>query len=88
MMREWFKTGAPWVWLNAAAVSLSLIMVFGLLALIAIRGLGHFWPADVASIRYVEKANEQPITLAGEIVDQQVLKIGRGIKNKGKGKQH
>jgi phosphate transport system permease protein len=74
MMREWFKTGAPWVWLNAAAVSLSLIMVFGLLALIAIRGLGHFWPADVASIRYVEKANEQPITLAGEIVDQQVLK--------------
>ncbi len=74
MIREWFKTGAPWIWLNAAAVSLSLIMVFGLLALIAVRGLGHFWPADVASITYVESANDQPITLIGEMVDQQVLK--------------
>jgi len=74
MIREWFKTGAPWVWLNAAAVSLSLIMVFGLLTLIAVRGLGHFWPADVASIAYVESANEQPITIVGEMVDQQVLK--------------
>jgi len=74
MIRKWFKTGAPWVWLNAAAVSLSLIMVFGLLTLIAVRGLGHFWPADVASITYVEKANEQPITIVAEMVDQQVLK--------------
>jgi len=74
MIREWFKTGAPWVWLNAAAVSLSLIMVFGLLTLIAVRGLGHFWPANVASIAYVENANEQPITIIAEMVDQQVLK--------------
>lgn len=55
MIRAWFKTGAPWVWLNAAAVSLSLIMVFGLLILIAVRGLGHFWPAQVAAFEYVEK---------------------------------
>ncbi len=74
MIREWFKTGAPWVWLNAAAVSLSLIMVFGLLTLIAVRGLGHFWPANVASIAYVENANEQAITIIAEMVDQQVLK--------------
>ncbi len=74
MIREWFKTGAPWVWLNAAAVSLSLIMVFGLLALIAVRGLGHFWPAQVASIEYVEKGSEQAITVVGEMVEHQVLK--------------
>lgn len=51
-MRTWLKSGSPWVWLNAAAVSASLLMVAGLLGLIAIRGLGHFWPADVAEFDY------------------------------------
>ena len=74
MIRAWFKTGAPWVWLNAAAVSLSLIMVFGLLILIAVRGLGHFWPAPVAAFEYVEKGSKQASTVIGEIVEQQVLK--------------
>ncbi|OQK16841.1 phosphate ABC transporter permease [Methyloprofundus sedimenti] len=74
MIRQWFKTGAPWVWLNAAAVSLSLIMVFGLLILIAIRGLGHFWPAPVAAFEYVEKGSDQASTVIGEIVESQVLK--------------
>lgn len=74
MIREWFKTGAPWVWLNAAAVSLSLIMVFGLLAMIAVRGLGHYWPGQVAAIEYIEKGDAQAVTVIGEIVDQQVLK--------------
>jgi len=74
MIRAWFKTGAPWVWLNAAAVSLSLIMVFGLLLLIAIRGLGHFWPAPVAAFEYVENGNDQASTVIGEVVESQVLK--------------
>ncbi len=74
MIRAWFKTGAPWVWLNAAAVSLSLIMVFGLLLLIAIRGLGHFWPAPVAAFEYVEKGSHQTSTVIGEVVESQVLK--------------
>ena len=29
MMKAWFKSGAPWVWLNAAAVSTCLILVIG-----------------------------------------------------------
>lgn len=74
MIRNWFKSGAPWVWLNAAAVSLSLIMVFGLLLLIAVRGLGHYWPAQVAAIEYQQKGSEQAIYIAGEMVEQQVLK--------------
>jgi phosphate transport system permease protein len=44
---KWVASGAPWVWLNAAAVSASLLLVGGLLLLIAWRGLGHFWPAPV-----------------------------------------
>lgn len=49
---EWVKSGDPWVWLNAGAVAISVIMVIGLLLLIAVRGLGHFWPADVVEANY------------------------------------
>ena len=51
-LKKWIDSGAPWVWLNAGAVAVSLVMVFGLLLLIAVRGLGHFWPADIHEFRY------------------------------------
>jgi phosphate transport system permease protein len=44
---KWFKSGTPWIWLNAGAVSVSLLMVLGLLLLITVRGLSYFWPSDV-----------------------------------------
>ncbi|MGR9071718.1 MAG: phosphate ABC transporter permease PstA [Gammaproteobacteria bacterium] len=68
MMKQWFKSGAPWIWLNAAAVSISVILVFGLLGLIAVRGLGHFWPAQVTEFKYQEK-NGTEETVIGEIVE-------------------
>ena len=30
-LKRWHSSGSPWIWLNAAAVSASLIMVAGLL---------------------------------------------------------
>ncbi len=63
---EWTKSGAPWVWLNAGAVAICLIMVVGLLTLIAVRGLGHFWPADIVQSNYTEKNNT--IRMIGERV--------------------
>ncbi len=51
-IKNWFDSGTPWIWLNAAAVSLSLIMVFGLLIMIAVRGMGHFWPSPVIEFDY------------------------------------
>ena len=63
---EWTKSGAPWVWLNAGAVAICMIMVVGLLSLIAVRGLGHFWPADVVQSNYTENSNT--IRLIGERV--------------------
>ena len=65
-IKSWFKSGSPWVWLSAAAVSTSLIMVFGLLILIAMRGLGYFWPADVLEIEYRE-ADNRVVQIIGEI---------------------
>lgn len=40
----------PWPWLAAGSVALSLLMLAGLLTLLAVRGLGHFWPAPVAQV--------------------------------------
>ena len=71
MIKTWFKSGTPWVWLNAAAVSTSLIMVIGLLVLIAVRGLGHFWPADIVDYDYKD-ANGQK-NIVGEWVETRIL---------------
>jgi phosphate transport system permease protein len=39
-----------WAWLAAGSVALSLLLLAALLALIAVRGLGHFWPASVSLV--------------------------------------
>lgn len=72
-MKNWFKSGSPWIWINASAVSISLIAVFGLLYLIAIRGLGYFWPADVVKLDYEEKPG-QVVQLIGELWDSEKVK--------------
>ncbi|HBX38432.1 MAG TPA: phosphate ABC transporter permease PtsA [Pseudohongiella sp.] len=71
-MKQWFKSGSPWIWLNAGAVSLCMIMVVGLIGLIAIRGFGHFWPADVAQITMVGADGERR-ELIGELVRSQTV---------------
>ncbi len=45
--KGWIKTGSPWVWLTAGAVSICLISVLGLLLLIGWKGLVYFWPMPV-----------------------------------------
>jgi len=71
-LSSWFKSGVPWVWLNAGAVSVSLVMVVGLLLLIAIRGLSHFWPADVMEVSYSEP-NQKTEVLLGEVIESEVV---------------
>jgi phosphate transport system permease protein len=71
MISAWFKSGSPWIWLNAAAVSACLIMIVGVLGLIVVRGIGHFWPAQVTRFSYQED-NAQVKTLFAEIIDTSV----------------
>ena len=73
---QWVKGGSPWVWLSAAAVSVSLIMVFGLLLLIAMRGLGFFWPADVLQVKYQQSPTEV-VTLVGEVQSTETVNATR-----------
>lgn len=49
---EYFAAGTPWVWTTAAAIAASILIVGGLLLLIAVRGLGHFWPAPLVAAQY------------------------------------
>lgn len=71
MIVSWFKSGTPWIWLNAAAVSACLIMIIGVLGLIVVRGIGHFWPSQITRFSYQED-NGQVKTIFAEIVDTSV----------------
>jgi len=66
---SWVKSGSPWIWLNAGAVAISVIMVVSLIALIGVRGLAHFWPADVLQATYSQGGNSR--TVIGEIVQSE-----------------
>ncbi|MDF1644200.1 MAG: phosphate ABC transporter permease PstA [Pseudomonadales bacterium] len=68
----WWKSGNPMVWVNAGAVSICLIMVFGLLGLIAARGGGHFWPKDILSVEY-KTADGSVSRVIGEWIDTDVI---------------
>ena len=50
---KWSRTGTPWIWLNAGAVAISIIMVLGLLGVLAVNGLRHFWPNEVIQGTYL-----------------------------------
>lgn len=72
MIKLWFKSGNPWIWLTAAAVSVCLIMIVGVLLLTALRGVGHFWPHQVVQFSYQE--NGGPIqTLFAEHIDSSIM---------------
>ena len=71
MIRQWFKSGTPWIWLNAGAVSIALVAVFGLLFLIMFRGMSHFWPANVEAFHYVSE--NQTMTVIAEVVESETV---------------
>ncbi len=71
---EWCRRGEPMIWFNAAAVSISAIAVIGLLFLLAVRGFGHFWPADVMQANYA-LPGDQPARVIGEVVQTEAVPV-------------
>ena len=71
MIKLWFKSGVPWIWLNAAAVSTCLIMIVGVLGLVTVRGVVHFWPHQVIRLSYQEEG-KPPRIIIGEKVDTSI----------------
>ena len=69
-LKNWFNSGAPGVWLSAGAVSIAVIMTLGLLAVLAVRGLGLFWPADLVQASY-EVPGQPAHVILGELVEHE-----------------
>lgn len=74
--RNWFRSGDPWIWLSAGAVTISVVTVLGLLLLIAIRGLGHFWPSGIVEADWLQ-TNGSVKRLVGEIDGTEQLTVKR-----------
>ncbi|PUA30278.1 MAG: phosphate ABC transporter, permease protein PstA [Cellvibrio sp. 79] len=69
---SWFSSGSPWIWLNGGAVAICMLMVVGLLGLIAVRGFGHFWPADILQTSIVDRDGQRQIVM-GEAVRDEII---------------
>jgi phosphate transport system permease protein len=49
-MKNFWKSGDPFIWLTGGALALALLMVAGLILLILLNGMGFFWPNDVVRL--------------------------------------
>ena len=71
-LKGWLKSGAPGIWMSAGAVSIAVIMTIGLLAIIAVRGLGHFWPADLLAAHYQVPGQPGQMIVGEQVEAEQV----------------
>jgi len=70
------KSGQPYVWLTAAAISVAFIITVALLLLTAARGLPHFWPADLVKADY-QPVGEPAVPLLVELLDSEAVSTAR-----------
>lgn len=49
-LKQFFGSGELFIWGCGAGLSLSLLMIGGLLALILVNGFGYFWPTDLVEL--------------------------------------
>lgn len=80
-LKKWVATGSPWVWLNAGAVAISVVLVLGLLSVIASRGLVHFWPASLQEYQFSDQQGTQMPVLGERVQREQVT--AEQIRNAG-----
>jgi phosphate transport system permease protein len=84
--RSWLRNGTPFIWLNAAAVTLSILMVVGLLLLIGWKGLSHFWPHALYEFEYIEADGSRSVIVGqlrtSERISYSALDTGGDVANK------
>ncbi|HML94744.1 MAG TPA: phosphate ABC transporter permease PstA [Thermodesulfobacteriota bacterium] len=69
-MNKYWKSGDPFVWLTGVALMFSLLMIAGLMYLIAAKGLGFFWPSDLAEVKLKDGS-----VFLGEITGHEKAKV-------------
>lgn len=67
-MRDFFRSGDPYVWITGGALAFCLIMVAGLVTLIMFNGLGFFWPGDI--YRFTLKDGR---VIAGQLAERESI---------------
>ncbi|QSR36894.1 phosphate ABC transporter, permease protein PstA [Marinobacterium iners] len=72
-MMRWFHTDTPWVWLNAGAVALCLLTLLGILLLISIQGLAHFWPKGLLQAEVT--ADSQSRRVIGAVIRHEHVSV-------------
>jgi phosphate transport system permease protein len=72
----YIRSGQPWVWMTAAAISVAFIITVSLLALTAVRGLPHFWPSKLLQAQYQEPEGKTETILA-ELIEQEEVSTAR-----------
>ncbi|MBL4831579.1 MAG: phosphate ABC transporter permease PstA [Aliivibrio sp.] len=77
-MFSWYKSGAPWIWLTAGAVSVSLVSVLGVLLFIGWKGLSFFWPAPVYEWQVAVSPDVEQ-RIIGEVYDREAVPISQLI---------
>ncbi len=83
-LKKFFESGTPWIWINAGAVAISVIMTVGLLLLLAFNGMSHFWPKDIMFANYSQPVIEgEPLRreIIGERVDREHVSAERIISS-------
>ena len=83
-LKEWFNKGEHWVWFSASAVSISVVLVVGLIMMITYKGMVHFWPHTVHTFEL--NTNGKVETIVGELHQQKMkevmVDVGDGVKLK------
>lgn len=69
----WFRGGNPWVWMSGAAVSLSVLAVIGLLLILAVNGLSHFWPKAIMQADYQLTDSAKSHVVIGSVADDTMV---------------
>jgi phosphate transport system permease protein len=75
-MRNWYKSGEPWIWTTAGAVALSLVAVYAVVWLTAARGLTHFWPKPLVET-VVKMPDGKTGRLIGEVREKEEVSVAR-----------
>jgi phosphate transport system permease protein len=70
--KKFLASGNVFIWGCAAGVSVSLLMVFGLLLLIMINGLGYFWTSDIVELTLKDERHVMGQLAGREVIPRSV----------------
>lgn len=91
-LQRYWRDGGPWGWLNAMAVSVSLVLVLGLLSLLVVGSFSHFWPSRLVEVELTAQPGQSPTALTttrgepaadnrhllGELMHEEMRRVASG----------